>query len=169
MLATDDVAAALRWFDPVRETQRARARAQALLENGRTIRCVWSDERLNERTLDIDHCLPRSAWPCGDLWNLLPAHRKVNQRLKRDQIVSADVFRKSRGPITRWWQDAYLGDSGSIFPAQFWREAHGTLPLLSAQDQDESSIDDLFSAVDLHRMRLRNDRQLSEWDGFGHV
>src|SRR5271157_5319924 len=30
-------------------------------------------------TLDIGHCLPRTAaWPCGDLWNLLVALRRVN-------------------------------------------------------------------------------------------
>ncbi len=165
-LASDDVAAALRWFDPVRETQRARARALALLEKGQTIRCVWSDERLNKHTLDIDHCLPWSAWPCADLWNLLPSHRKVNQHLKRDRIVSAELLQRSQGLIGEWWQHAYLHDPGSMISTQFWQEARGTLPLLGVQNRREA-LDDLFTAVDLQRMRLRHDQQLREWNGVG--
>jgi SAM-dependent methyltransferase len=163
-LATDDVAAALRWFDPARETQRARDRALALLATGQTIRCVWSDERLNERTLDIDHCLPWSAWPCDDLWNLLPAHRKINQHLKRDQIISAELLQRSQGLIGEWWQHAYLDSSDAMTSAQFWQEARSTLPLLDARDR-QGALDDLFMAVDLQRMRLRHDQQLREWNG----
>jgi hypothetical protein len=48
-------------------------------------------------------------------------------------------------------------------PDQFWQEARGTLPLLDAQN-GEQGLDDLFIAVDLQRMRLRNDQQLSEWN-----
>jgi SAM-dependent methyltransferase len=163
-LATDDVAAALRWFDPARETQRARDRALALLRKGRAIRCVWSDERLSERTLDIDHCLPWSAWPCDDLWNLLPAHRRINQHQKRDQIVSAELLQRSQGPIGDWWRHAYLDDSDALTSTQFWQEARGTSPLLDLRDR-QGALDDLFVAVDLQRMRLRHDQQLREWNG----
>lgn len=37
-------------------------------------------------TLDIDHALPWAAWPCSDRWNLLPAHRRVNQHQKHDLL-----------------------------------------------------------------------------------
>ncbi|MGH8194855.1 MAG: methyltransferase domain-containing protein [Woeseiaceae bacterium] len=168
ILATDDVAAALRWFDPVRETQRARARAEALLDAGSPIRCVWSHEPLNARTLDIDHCLPWSVWPCGDLWNLLPAHRNVNRHHKRDQIVSAELLQRSQGPISDWWQHAYLDASEALLPIQFWQEARGTLPLLDPLDENEN-FDGLFMAVDLQRLRLRHDQQLREWNGVGHT
>src|SRR3954468_13585430 len=51
------------------------------------------------QTLDIDHCLPWSAWPCGDLWNLLPASRHANQRLKKDRLPSASALAAARERI----------------------------------------------------------------------
>jgi tripartite-type tricarboxylate transporter receptor subunit TctC len=47
--------------------------------------------------LDIDHCLPWSAWPCGDLWNLLPASPRVNQHLKRDLGLGRRARTGNRG------------------------------------------------------------------------
>ena len=46
---------------------------QCLKDEG--LRCVWTGQPLNRTTLDIDHMFPWTAWPCSDLWNLLPAHR----------------------------------------------------------------------------------------------
>lgn len=56
----------------------APARALMLLDQREPLHCVWSGRRLEAGRLDIDHCLPWSAWSCGDLWNLLPAHPEVN-------------------------------------------------------------------------------------------
>jgi len=56
--------------------------------------------------LDIDHCLPWSAWPCGDLWNLLPASPRVNQHLKRDRLPSASALAGARENIIAWWENA---------------------------------------------------------------
>lgn len=42
---------------------------------------VWMHVAPTDRTracFDIDHCFPWRAWPCDDLWNLLPTHRAVN-------------------------------------------------------------------------------------------
>jgi hypothetical protein len=36
------------------------------------------------------------TWPCSDLWNLLPASRHVNQRLKRDRLVDAATLASAR-------------------------------------------------------------------------
>ncbi len=47
------------------------------LAPGHVLHCVWTGQRLNAATLDIDHCLPWAAWSCSDLWNLVPAHRRV--------------------------------------------------------------------------------------------
>lgn len=69
---------------------------------GERLRCVWSDRPLTPSTLDVDHCLPWSAWACGDLWNLLPAHRVVNQREKRDLLPSAAALHSSRDAIITW-------------------------------------------------------------------
>ena len=70
------------WSEPARDVSTARAQAERLLAAGR-LHCVWSGKRLSTNNLDIDHCFPWTVWPCGDLWNLMPSHRQVNQREKR--------------------------------------------------------------------------------------
>jgi hypothetical protein len=81
MIRLGDVETALAWLDPARDTQLARLAAKRALDQGWQLRCVWTGARLGPGMLDIDHCLPWSAWPCGDLWNLLPASPRVNQHL----------------------------------------------------------------------------------------
>uniref|UniRef100_UPI0025CEE011 class I SAM-dependent methyltransferase n=1 Tax=Sphingomonas sp. TaxID=28214 RepID=UPI0025CEE011 len=80
---------ALAWTEPARTTSLARDVALLLLERGQPIECVWTGRSLKANTFDIDHCLPWSVWPCGDLWNLMPAHTRVNQHEKRDRLPSA--------------------------------------------------------------------------------
>ena len=60
------------WQDPERDTRLARTIAGELATAGTPIHCVWSGARLGLADLDIDHALPWSAWPCGDLWNPRP-------------------------------------------------------------------------------------------------
>lgn len=83
------MAAAMTWSDPVRSTTVVRDLALHRMDRGEATHCVWSGKRLSPVNLDIDHCLPWSAWPCGDLWNLVPSDREVNQRGKRDRLPSA--------------------------------------------------------------------------------
>jgi HNH endonuclease len=73
---------------------------------GATMNCVWTGRRLEIATLDIDHCLPWTARPCGDLWNLLPADRRVNQHKKRDLLPVDEVLRRAGTSIQEWWQRA---------------------------------------------------------------
>ncbi len=72
------LSSAMAWEDPNRDVGVARERAGLLLSTGR-LHCVWSGRRLSTANVDIDHCFPWAVWPCGDLWNLMPAHRAVNQ------------------------------------------------------------------------------------------
>jgi len=118
------VAAAMTWSDPDCDV----ARALSLLEEGHAVHCVWSGKRLTAERLDVDHCLPWSAWPCGDLWNLLPADRRVNQQSKRDRLPSADALRAARDAIAAWWQAAYLRPGDAVLPGRFAAEAHGAWP-----------------------------------------
>ena len=60
-----EIEAALTWLDPARDTGLARTVAKRLLEGGQPLRCVWTGAKLTIEALDIDHCLPWSAWPCG--------------------------------------------------------------------------------------------------------
>ena len=89
---------AMTWSEPTRDTAVVRERARALLDAGGTLHCAWSGRRLERATIDIDHCLPWTAWQCGDLWNLLPAHRRVNQHEKRDRLPTDDLLRRATEP-----------------------------------------------------------------------
>ncbi|MCC2652445.1 MAG: methyltransferase type 11 [Microvirga sp.] len=153
-----EVEAALVWLDPVRETVLARGVAQRLFERGEALECVWTGARLSVGTLDIDHCLPWSAWPCGDLWNLLPASRHANQRLKKDRLPSASALSAARERILRWWDLAWRSDS-ALGP-RFDREATAALPVSAGASSDE-----IFAALEWRRLRLRQDQQVEEWAG----
>ncbi|MFB9771201.1 methyltransferase domain-containing protein [Sphingomonas yabuuchiae] len=153
---TGIVEAALEWREPIRTTAIARLAADRILAEGRQIECVWTGRPLSSVRLDVDHCLPWAAWPCGDLWNLGPCDSRVNRHEKRDRLPSAALLSQSRERIMRWWQDAYLSDPA--LAARFGREALGSLPVSDALDAAE-----VFAALDWRRLRLAQDQQLPEW------
>lgn len=153
-----EVEAFLGWLDPIRDTQLARAAASRLLDQGRRVNCVWTGVRLGRGSLDIDHCLPWSAWPCGDLWNMLPASPRVNQHLKRDRLPSAAALADARGSVLAWWEAAWMSDPA--LADRFGREAAAALPVVNV-----ASTEDVFAALEWRRLRLRQDQQVQEWPG----
>ena len=157
-IAIGEVEAALAWLDPARDTQLARAAAKRLLDQGQRLSCVWTGVRLGPGMLDIDHCLPWSAWPCGDLWNLLPASPRVNQHLKRDRLPSASALAGARESIIAWWEAAWLPDPA--LRTRFERETVAALPI----GRGASTVD-VFAALEWRRLRLRQDQQVQEWAG----
>ena len=72
------LSAAMAWSDPERDVGEARRQAEHLVAAG-GLTCVWSGKPLSAGAFDIDHCFPWAIWPCGDLWNLMPVHRRINQ------------------------------------------------------------------------------------------
>ncbi|MCJ2071100.1 hypothetical protein MKK75_20280 [Methylobacterium sp. J-030] len=122
-----DVAAHLVWQESARDTALARFVAARLAEAGTPPFCVWSNTPLRLDTLDIDHGLPWSAWPCGDLWNLFPALRRVNQHEKRDRLPSAAALARAREPVLTWWRAAW--DADAALADRFWAEARAALPI----------------------------------------
>jgi len=159
-VALGEVEAQLAWLDPARDTLLARSVAKRLLDRGHPITCVWTGTRLEagRNRLDIDHCLPWSAWPCGDLWNLLPASPRVNQHLKRDRLPSAAALATAREEIVGWWEVAWRSDPA--LGSRFEREAAAALPVNTG-----SSSEDIFAALEWRRLRLRQDQQVQEWNG----
>jgi hypothetical protein len=157
-IAIGEVETALTWLDPLRDTQLARAVAKRLLDQGQRIDCVWTGVRLGHGVLDIDHCLPWSAWPCGDLWNLLPATRRVNQHMKRDRLPSAPVLAAARESIIAWWERAWLSDAA--LRTRFEHETAAALPVGS-----RGSTEEVFAALEWRRLRLRQEPQVQEWAG----
>ena len=63
------VEAHLIWQEPTHATALARLAAAKLTGADTPPVCLWSGAPLRLEKLDIDHALPWSAWPCGDLWN----------------------------------------------------------------------------------------------------
>ncbi|MCO6415803.1 methyltransferase domain-containing protein [Siccirubricoccus sp. KC 17139] len=155
------MAAAMTWSDPVRDVALPRARALALMKGGTAIYCVWSGKRLTSDTLDVDHCLPWSAWPCGDLWNLMPSHRRVNQHSKRERLPSAEALQQAGPAIADWWSVAYLRPEDQMLPVRFVSEARASLPGVSGADAVSSR--EVQVAMALQRTRLRQDQGVPEW------
>lgn len=160
VVGVDEVLPALQWLEPRRDTALVQSLAQWRIAQGRPVACVWSGDRLRAGSIDIDHCLPWTAWACNDLWNLLPASAAVN-RGKGGLIVGAATLEAARPRITAWWEEAYLAADPAL-RRRFAEEARTTLPI--AQDRDPAP-DELFAALDFRRLRLRQETQLPEWRG----
>jgi len=150
------VETALEWREPVRTTAIARFAAKRMFSADVAVQCVWSGRRLTSARMDVDHCLPWTAWPCSDLWNLVPSDPKVNRYEKRDRLPSAAIFAESRDRIILWWEQAYLDDE--VLGARFIREASASLPVLEG-----SGTLDIFSALDWRRLKLLQDQRVPEW------
>jgi len=154
--------AALAWEEPIRDTAIGRMAAERLLTASKEIQCVWSATNLGMSRLDIDHCLPWAAWPCGDLWNLLPSDRRVNQHQKRDRLPSAGMLRDARDRILDWWEKAWLSDPA--LRGRFGQETAAAFPVADPGDPEL-----VFAAVEWRRLRLRQDQQVPEWHGAGSM
>ncbi len=157
-VAAGEAEAALRWLDPARDTLLAREAARRVLERGETLQCVWTGTPLKLGSLDIDHCLPWMAWPCGDLWNLFPAAPAVNRNLKRDRLPSSAALASARGAIQTWWRQGW--ESDPALSDRFWREAAAALPMGGGGE-----LDDVFAGLEWRRLRLHQDQQIPEWAG----
>jgi hypothetical protein len=151
------ISAAMRWSDPIRDVLRVQQIAVGILSTGE-LRCAWTNRPLTKSILDIDHMFSWAAWPCSDLWNLLPSHREVNQKRKRDRLPSALALSRAEARIMSWWEVGYL--SKPALALQFGEEARASLPALLT-----GAPRDVFEAVTLQRIRLRHDQQVPEWDG----
>ncbi len=154
------LAATMTWEEPDRDVRLARERALEMSING-NLSCVWSGRRLDQKSLDVDHCLPWIVWPCGDLWNLLPTHRKVNQNEKRARLPGDRLLRSAQDRVLNWWGSAYV-DGMPAISDRFWLEANSSLPSIHT---GKGTLDDVFDAVCLQRIRLKHDQQVPEWTG----
>jgi SAM-dependent methyltransferase len=149
---------AMEWSDPIRDVSLVRKIALRYMEHGRLF-CVWTGKNLTSKNLDVDHCFPWSAWPCDDLWNLLPSDRIVNQK-KRDRLPSARVIDEARERIMDWWKSAYTAGDNPVYQERFLVEAAGTLPV----DHEGPSIENIFEAMTIKRIALKTDQGIEEWE-----
>ncbi len=158
---------AMKWSEPRREVSTVKGIAQWFLEK-KSLFCVWSGKKLTRDTVDIDHCFPWAAWPCDDLWNLLPTHGRVN-RNKSDKLPSFRVLFDAEDRMTEWWRSAYSLSENPTIRKRFYIEARGTLVMdpvrLPAPDVPEFSLEQVFDALSFKRLSLKSDQGIEEWDG----
>jgi hypothetical protein len=150
---------ATQWSDPERDVRVARELALDLLKRDGLF-CVWTGKKLKEESLDIYHCIPWSAWPCGDLWNLLPALRSVNQTQKSDRLPSAERLTKAKEIIVDWWSAAYTNNANVLIGERFRTEATASLPGIIKPALPEA----IFDGMEFQRLRLHHDQQVPEWE-----
>lgn len=148
---------ALQWLTPEHDTAIARRRAEELRE-GKLLHCVWTGKSLTG-AYDIDHCFPFAAWPCNDLWNLLPSNRQVNSR-KSSKLPSLDALECARGRLLDWWDSAYVRDTR--LKETFEDEARSALPATELS-QDSLTLESVFDGLMFQQMVLKRDQQLREW------
>ena len=160
-LDDNQLSVAMTWADPARDVGLARSQAERLLAE-QPLHCVWSGKRLSAEKLDMDHCFPWTVWPCGDLWNLLPAHRTVNQHEKGDRLPSDGLLRAAQDRILGWWHDGYRADPDHPLAERFMLEAAVSLPGILSTETD---LDSCYSALELQRLRLSQNQQAPEWSG----
>ena len=150
------------WVEPTRDVDDVRKRAFDMLDAKQKLYCVWTGKALRRDSVDIDHCFPWSAWPCGDLWNLMPSSRVVNQRQKRDLLPNDATLRSAKDRVVEWWDAAYCAEP-AVLGDRFRLEATARLPAVGSA----SDLEDVFVALGLQRLRLSNDQQIPEWGGPG--
>lgn len=148
----------MRPYEPERNQGEVRNHALKLLKT-QSVYCVWTGRKLRADSMHIDHCLPWGAWPCDDLWNLMPTSKSSNLS-KRDHLPDNSTIRNAQDRIMTWWDDAYCREKATS--ERFLLEAKARLPALRESDP---SLDDVFFAMNLQRMRLYNDHRIPEWSG----
>jgi hypothetical protein len=159
-VASSTIRTAMTWSDPSRDVRVARDQAIRVMGASK-LYCVWSGRALTISSLDVDHCFPWTVWPCDDLWNLLPAHRDVNQNQKRDRLPGLEILRSAQERIEEWWERGYIKADNQLLSERFMTEARATLPIVGTADD---RLDDVFSAVNLQQLRLRHDQQVPVWE-----
>lgn len=159
-LSWDEHIGLLRWLDPEHDTRVVRNRVEELQRSRKQLYCLWSGQRLGD-SFAIDHCLPFSAWPCNDLWNLFPSRPAVNQK-KSSRLPAAETLSGARSRILEWWDAAYIGQD--LFEDRLLDEATAALPGALALSETPSP-EDIFDGIMLQRANLKRDQQLAEWDG----
>lgn len=98
--------------DPTRDVSVARRFYERLPQKV----CVWSDQQLKS-DFDVDHAIPFSLWRNNDLWNLLPADPKQNNK-KRDKLPSKNLLIARKDYVIDYWKQMR-----SAYEMRFDREA----------------------------------------------
>lgn len=117
------------------DAERDTGEARKVYDRLEALECAWTGVPLRPRQYEVDHVLPFSIWRNNDLWNLVPAARKVN-REKHDRLPTRDLLGRRRPAILRCW-----GACQTARPQRFGREAAAQVGTSSP------TLKDLFDAL----------------------
>ena len=84
-----------------------------------------------------------------------------NQNQKRNKLPGAEVLRSAQERIEDWWDRGFLKADNQLLSERFATEAKATLPIIA---ETELQLDDVFAAVNLQQLRLKNGVFLSTKD-----
>ena len=154
----EQLLAGLEWLDPEHDTGLVRRRVEKLRKGKLPIYCVWTKKRLRQ-DFAIDHCFPFAAWPCNDLWNLLPSHPRANHN-KRDRLPALELLLQAKPCVLEWWDAAYCQDN--MLEKRFLDESRSALPLAKREGRVVTP-DSVFNGLMVQQTVLKRDQQLEEW------
>lgn len=125
--------------DTTRQVQEASRFYHQLLADSPGIACAWSGMRIHShQDLHVDHVLPFSLWKNNDFWNLMPTHKKVNEK-KRDMIPSPALLERRKDTIRYYWQLLH-GTYGETFRREIVSALAGT-----DVDREDELLDTAFA------------------------
>ena len=154
----DDHLTALNWLERDHDTADVRDRVDQLRADGSPLYCVWTGSTLKSK-IHIDHCFPFAAWPCNDLWNLMPSRPQTNLQ-KGDRLPAAQALEQARPRIQDWWDLAYLRNPS--YAERFSEESRSALPM-AVSDEGAITTDSIFEGLMIQQLVLKRDQQLAEW------
>ena len=111
-------------------------------------KCIWSDKKLNQKNLAIDHLIPFSSNRIEHLWNLVPTDSKVNLN-KSDKIPTPDLVKLRFKEIQKCW---LLYRENNV--DRFDREFRDGLSLSAEDVQHSVALDALIERV-THQVNIR--------------
>ena len=155
----DSHMSALRWLDQEHDTRQVRDLGRELRRSGFGLHCIWTGRRLRQE-FDVDHCFPFAAWPCNDLWNLLPSSTTANRK-KGDFLPAPETLEQAKPRMLEWWDRAYI--QNPVLAERFEDESRSALPLAISGD-GAVTADSLFEGVMIQQLVLKRDQQLAEWE-----
>jgi hypothetical protein len=117
--------------------------------------CTWSQLPLSQKTLAIDHVIPFASNRIEHLWNLVPAHTKINLQ-KSDKIPTPELLKLRFNEIQKCW--AFYNEA---YHDRFSRELADGLRIESSDIGHSVALDALIERV-THQVNIRG---MEYWSG----
>ncbi|MDL2345906.1 hypothetical protein QOL99_17390, partial [Deinococcus sp. MIMF12] len=89
-----------------------RHQVRLLMLGGQDFFCPWTGHPLSPTRFDLDHIIPVSVHPIGELWNLVPSDPGHNMHVKRARLPGPERFARAWPHLTRTYA-AYAGWSAT--------------------------------------------------------